>query len=102
MLFLPTPLATVILVWYKRQAMPELLTLAEVERRHIILVLRATGGNKTKAADVLGVDRRTLYRHIRSDKSLRDEFLVNVRPITRAQIAARIEALKEQLAASAE
>jgi DNA-binding NtrC family response regulator len=39
-----------------------LLTLDEVEKRHLIKVLRATGGNKVQAAKNLGIDRRTLYR----------------------------------------
>ena len=38
--------------------------LEEVERRYIRRVLKATGGNKTHAARVLGLDRRTLYRKI--------------------------------------
>jgi DNA-binding NtrC family response regulator len=37
-------------------------TLAELERRYIELVLRETGGNKKRAAEILGIDRRTLYR----------------------------------------
>jgi two-component system NtrC family response regulator len=41
------------------------LSLAEVERRHIASVLRATGGNKTRAAEILGIDRVTLYARIR-------------------------------------
>jgi two-component system response regulator HydG len=41
-----------------------LLPLAEVERRHILDVLGAVGGNKRLAARVLGVDRRTLYRKL--------------------------------------
>ncbi|HEY0710127.1 MAG TPA: sigma-54 dependent transcriptional regulator [Polyangia bacterium] len=36
--------------------------LAEVERRYIALVLAECGGNKKKAAEKLGIDRRTLYR----------------------------------------
>jgi two-component system response regulator HydG len=40
----------------------ELLSLEEIERRHILRVLAATGGNKTQAAHILGVDRRTLHR----------------------------------------
>jgi DNA-binding NtrC family response regulator len=37
-----------------------LRTLAEVEREHIRLVLAEVGGNKTRAAEVLGIDRKTL------------------------------------------
>ncbi|MCI0668857.1 MAG: helix-turn-helix domain-containing protein, partial [Myxococcaceae bacterium] len=38
--------------------------LAEVEKRHILTVLEAVGGNKSTAAQLLGVDRRTLYRKL--------------------------------------
>ena len=37
-------------------------TLAELERRYIDLILSECGGNKKKAAERLGIDRRTLYR----------------------------------------
>ena len=37
-------------------------SLAELERRYIQLVLPESGGNKKKAAEKLGIDRRTLYR----------------------------------------
>jgi two-component system response regulator HydG len=40
----------------------ELATLDEVERQHVLRVLETTGGNKTLAAQILGVDRRTLHR----------------------------------------
>ena len=39
-------------------------TLAEVERRYVNRVLSILGGNKTRAAEVLGIDRRTLHRKI--------------------------------------
>lgn len=32
-----------------------------MEKEHIIKVLRETGGNKKKAAEILGIERRTLY-----------------------------------------
>jgi DNA-binding NtrC family response regulator len=35
-------------------------TLAEVEAEHIQSVLASVGGNKTKAAAILGIDRKTL------------------------------------------
>jgi two-component system response regulator HydG len=38
------------------------LTLEEVEDRYVEAVLRDTGGNKAKAAAILGVDVSTLYR----------------------------------------
>jgi two-component system response regulator AtoC len=37
-------------------------TLAELERRYASQVLGETGGNKTRAAEILGIDRKTLYR----------------------------------------
>ena len=37
-------------------------SLAVLERRYIDRVLSRTGGNKTRAAEVLGIDRRTLNR----------------------------------------
>lgn len=37
-------------------------TLAVLDRRYIDLVLERMGGNKTRAAEVLGIDRRTLNR----------------------------------------
>jgi DNA-binding NtrC family response regulator len=39
-----------------------LLSMDEVQKRHLIRVLRETGGNKVRAAKILGIDRRTLYR----------------------------------------
>ncbi|KLU60322.1 alginate biosynthesis transcriptional regulatory protein AlgB [Peptococcaceae bacterium CEB3] len=41
-----------------------MMTLAEVERRHIERVLNLTEGNKTRAAALLGIGLRTLYRKI--------------------------------------
>jgi two-component system response regulator HydG len=42
----------------------ELVPLAEVERRYVERVLEAVGGNKRQAAQVLGLDRTTLYRKL--------------------------------------
>ena len=41
-----------------------MLSLEELERRYIERVLSSVGHNKTRAAKVLGVDRRTLYRKL--------------------------------------
>jgi two-component system, NtrC family, response regulator AtoC len=42
----------------------ELVPLEEVERRYIVRVMEAVGGNKTLAAQVLGIGRKTLYRKL--------------------------------------
>ena len=42
----------------------EVLTMDEVERRYITRVLKQLDGNKTMAAEILGLDRRTLYRQL--------------------------------------
>jgi len=36
-------------------------SLDQMEKDHIIKVLKETGGNKKKAAEILGIERRTLY-----------------------------------------
>jgi putative phosphoribosyl transferase len=37
-------------------------TLDELERRYLLHVLDAAAGSRTRAAEILGIDRRTLYR----------------------------------------
>ena len=39
-----------------------LVTLDEMAKQHLVKVLGETGGNKVRAAKILGIDRRTLYR----------------------------------------
>ncbi|HKX26310.1 MAG TPA: sigma-54 dependent transcriptional regulator [Blastocatellia bacterium] len=50
------------------QAGPSLIedrpTLAELDRRYIQLVLAEADGNKSRAAEILGIDRRTIYRYL--------------------------------------
>jgi two-component system response regulator AtoC len=49
-------------------------TLSELERRYIALVLAECSGNKKKAAERLGIDRRTLYRALeRSGEATEDD-----------------------------
>jgi DNA-binding NtrC family response regulator len=50
--------------------------LSEVERRYILRILDKMGGHQIKTAQVLGIDRRTLYRRLRQygyGGSLRDD-----------------------------
>jgi len=41
------------------------LSLAAVDRQHILIVLKHTGGNKTRAAELLGINRLTLRNKLR-------------------------------------
>jgi DNA-binding NtrC family response regulator len=56
-LYLPKPTA---------ETDDNLLPLEEIERRHILKVLRQTGGNRARAAKVLGVDPKTLYNKLKT------------------------------------
>ncbi len=42
------------------------LSLKEVEKAHIKRVLESVGGHKMKAAEILQIDRRTIYRKLKS------------------------------------
>jgi DNA-binding NtrC family response regulator len=39
-------------------------TLADTEAEQIRRVMAATGGNKSRAAKILGIERKTLYRKL--------------------------------------
>lgn len=43
-------------------------TLDDIEREHIEAVLATVGGNKTRAAEILGIDRKTLREKLKSYK----------------------------------
>jgi transcriptional regulator with GAF, ATPase, and Fis domain len=47
-----------------RPKVPEADSIAEVERQHIINILDRTGCNITRAAEILKIDRVTLYNKI--------------------------------------
>ena len=46
----------------------ELVTLAENERRYVARVVAAVGGNKSQAARLLGIDRKSLWRRLAREK----------------------------------
>jgi DNA-binding NtrC family response regulator len=47
---------------FHEQLFADLPSLDELERRYLLHVLHAVSGNRTRAAEVMGIDRRTLYR----------------------------------------
>jgi DNA-binding NtrC family response regulator len=52
----------------------EMSTLEQLESSYLLRVLSAVGGNKSRAAQILGVDRKTLYRMIEQPaKTTRNE-----------------------------
>ena len=51
--------------WKSQSEGEALVSMDEVERRHILAVLSVVGGNRTEAARVLGLDRKTLYRKLK-------------------------------------
>jgi two-component system response regulator HydG len=44
----------------------ELISLDKLEQRYVERALKLLGGNKARAAELLGLDRRTLYRKLES------------------------------------
>jgi DNA-binding NtrC family response regulator len=58
-----------------RAAAQRQMTLRELEDLYVEEILRQTGGNKVRAARILGIDRRTLYR--RRERETRRSHSVN-------------------------
>jgi DNA-binding NtrC family response regulator len=46
----------------EKRLFDDLPSLEEIERRYLVHVLEQVSGNRTRAAEVMGIDRRTLYR----------------------------------------
>jgi DNA-binding NtrC family response regulator len=61
---LPAHLAGMVGKMGSSEPVGEARTIEEVERRHILCILEETGGQHTRAAEILGLDRRTLYRKL--------------------------------------
>ncbi|MFP6854792.1 MAG: sigma-54 dependent transcriptional regulator [Opitutales bacterium] len=53
---------------HAHQANGEISTMEEIERSHILLALDSTSGNRTKTAELLGINVRTLRNKIRQYK----------------------------------
>ncbi len=48
----------------------EIVSIEEIERRYILRVVGLLGGNRSRAAEALGIDRRTLYRRMEKYEGL--------------------------------
>ena len=53
-------------IWIARDDAADLPPMEEVERRYVLRVMEATNGRRVQAARILGFDRKTLYRKLRS------------------------------------
>jgi two-component system response regulator HydG len=47
----------------------EIMTLEELDSRYIVRAVKLLNGNKSRAAQLLGLDRRTLYRRLEKQKN---------------------------------
>ena len=61
---LPTPLVEVAGENLIEKGLKEKYTVEQLEKEYIRKVLAKVGGNKSKAAEILGFDRKTLYRKL--------------------------------------
>ncbi len=51
----------------------EIVTMEELEKRYLLRVFKLVGNNKSRAAEVLGIDRRTMYRKLERYAALEGE-----------------------------
>ena len=51
-------------LFWETTAPAELISLEEMTQRYIAYILKTTKGNQTLAAEILGIDRKTLYRRL--------------------------------------
>ncbi|MFO7707302.1 MAG: sigma-54 dependent transcriptional regulator [Desulfobacterales bacterium] len=58
----------------ERRRNVEMLTLEDLERRHIERVLEVTGGNRPKAARILGINPSTIYRKLEKYNLIHKKF----------------------------
>ncbi|MEW5790822.1 MAG: sigma-54-dependent transcriptional regulator [Pseudomonadota bacterium] len=56
----------------------ELVSLAEMESRYIAHVLQVVGGERKRAAEILGIDKTTLWRKLKGNAD--DNFTLNIQP----------------------
>ncbi|HTU58823.1 MAG TPA: helix-turn-helix domain-containing protein, partial [Polyangiales bacterium] len=65
----------------------EIVTIDELERRHILKVLERFNGNKSRTAEVVGLDRRTLYRKLETYQRA-GKLAAASKPVSSAEAAA--------------
>jgi two-component system response regulator HydG len=56
-------------MWIGSDDPTELVSLEEIERRYIDHVLKSVDNNRTQAAKILGLDRKTLYRKLKASET---------------------------------
>jgi DNA-binding NtrC family response regulator len=78
------------------------LTLDELEQAYILEILREAGGNKSRAAEILGLDRKTLYRKLDEYRARRHPALESAEIMVRqsARKLARLRIIDPNIRAS--
>ena len=51
-------------LFWQTAAPDELISLEEMNQRYISYILKTTNGNQSQASEILGIDRKTLYRRL--------------------------------------